>query len=85
MFSFGLLPNQVMTVDLHQMDAKTAKDFLYARVTRAPKTVREIEVIHGFHGGTALQNMVRKSFKHPRVEKIVLGLNPGSTILILKP
>ena len=85
MFSFGLLPNQVMTVDLHQMDAKQAKDFLYAKVTKAPKTVREIEVVHGFHGGTALQNMVRKSFKHPRVEKIVLGLNQGSTILILKP
>ena len=85
MFSFGLLPNQVMTVDLHQMDVKMARDFLCARVTRAPKTVREIEVIHGFHGGTALQNMVRKSFRHPRVEKIVLGLNPGSTILILKP
>ncbi len=84
MFSFGLTDKQVMTVDLHQMNTAQAKDWLYAKVTKAPREIREIEVVHGFHGGTALQNMVRKSFTHPKVRSKVLGLNPGTTILILK-
>ena len=84
MFSFGLTKNQVMTVNLHQMNTAQARDWLYQKVTAAPKEIREIEVIHGFHGGTALQTMVRKSFRHPRVQSKVLGLNSGSTILILK-
>ena len=84
MFSFGLTEKQVMTVNLHQMDTVQAKKWLSRKVTEAPKEVREIEVIHGFHGGTALQNMVRKSFTHPRVRSKVIPLNQGSTILILK-
>lgn len=73
-----------MTVDLHQMTTAVAKNHLAAKVTHAPKEVREILVIHGYHGGTALQNMVRKSFRHERVSRVILGLNPGETILILK-
>ena len=84
MFSLGLTKNQVMTVNLHQMDTAQAKQWLYAKVTSAPGEIREIEVIHGFHGGTALRNMVRRSFSHPRVRGKVVPLNQGSTILILK-
>ena len=84
MFSLGLRENEIMTVDLHEMRVSEAKDWLSARVSRAPKQIREIVVVHGYRGGTALQNMVRKSFKHPRVSRVVLGLNPGETILILK-
>ena len=84
MFSFGLTEKQVMTVNLHQMNTAQAKAWLYDKVSAAPKEIREIEVIHGFHGGTALQNMVRKSFRHPRVQSKVIPLNQGSTILILK-
>ena len=84
MFSFGLTEKQVMTVNLHQMNTAQAKDWLYQKVSSAPREIREIEVIHGFHGGTALQNMVRKSFCHPRVRSKVIPLNQGSTILILR-
>ena len=84
MFTFGLTENQIMTVNLHEMDTAQAKQWLYSKVSAAPKEIREIEVIHGYHGGTALQNMVRKSFSPPRVKSKILGLNQGSTILILK-
>ena len=83
MFSLGLTEKQVMVVDLHQMDSKQAKQWLYSKVTSAPREIREIEVIHGYHGGTALQNMVRKSFRHPRVKSKIIPLNQGSTILVL--
>ena len=84
MFTFELMADEVMTVTLHTMNTAEAKKWLTAKVTGAPKGIREIEVIHGYHGGTAIMNMVRKSFTHPRVERKILGLNQGSTILILK-
>ena len=84
MFSFGLTDKQVMVVNLHQMDCRQAKIWLSEKVTAAPKEIREIEVIHGYHGGTALRDMVRKSFSHPRVKGKVVPLNQGSTILVLK-
>lgn len=84
MLPFGLRENEQMTVDLHQMSTSQAKAWLSAKVTGAPKEVREILVVHGYRGGTALQNMVRKSFRHDRVKRVILGLNPGETILLLK-
>ena len=73
-----------MTLDLHGMDSAQAKKWLQARVSAAPGGTRQILVIHGYRGGTALQNMVRRSFRHPRVERVILGLNPGETLLLLK-
>ena len=84
MFDFPRKPDEILSVDLHEMRVSEAKKWLYDKVSGAPKQIKEIEVVHGFHGGTALQNMVRRSFKHPRVEKIVVGMNPGTTTLLLK-
>ena len=76
--------NEIITIDLHAMNTAEAKKWLDIKVSAAPKDVKEIEVIHGYHGGTALMQMVRKSFHHPRVKSKILGLYQGSTILILK-
>ena len=52
---------------------------------RAGGSVYRIEVIHGYHGGTQLQRMVRQVYaKHPKVKRLELGLNPGSTELVLR-
>ncbi len=84
MFDFPVKDSQIMTVDLHDMRVPEARKWLQAKVSSAPREIREIEVVHGYRGGTALMNMVRRSFQHPRVIRKVVGLNPGSTILILK-
>lgn len=84
MLPLGLSEKERMTVNLHEMRVSEARQWLEAKVSRAPREIREIVVIHGYRGGTALQNMVRKSFRHPRVRQVILGLNPGETILILK-
>ena len=85
MFDFPARPDETMEVNLHEMDVPQARKWLEAKVTSAPKKIREIVVIHGYRGGTALMNMVRKSFRHPRVIRKVVGMNQGTTILILKP
>ena len=84
MFPWECEKRNRITVNLHDMSVSEAKKWLEAKVSGAPRDTEEIEVIHGYHGGTALQNMVRKSFHHPRVKRKILGLNQGSTILILK-
>ena len=73
----------VLTLDLHSMQASEAKKYLKQKLDSAPKDTVEIEVIHGYHGGTALLNMVR-NFKHPRIKSKSIGLNQGSTTFILK-
>lgn len=84
MFDWNRKESEVMTVDLHEMRVSEAKTWLQAKVSHAPKEIKEIVVVHGYHGGTALMNMVRKSFQHPRVKQKIVGFNLGTTILILK-
>lgn len=61
--------------------AKTAID---ARLCRE-KFAYRLRVIHGYHGGTALREGIRKEYaKHPKVLRIELGLNPGETDLVLR-
>ena len=76
--------NEIITIDLHQYTVDDAKQKLQLAVTIAPNEIREIVVIHGYHRGTALRDMVRKDFKNSRVVRKFLSLNPGITSLILK-
>ena len=42
-------------------------------------------MIHGYHGGTQLRDMVRRVYsRHPRVKRLELGLNQGATELVLR-
>lgn len=72
-----------MTIDLHGMSEAQAKSVLMKAVKSCSDDVEELEVVHGFHGGQALLGMVR-SFTHPKVARRIVGLNNGSTILIMK-
>ena len=85
MDSYLLDPGVVVTVDLHAMTVTQAQAqaHLTARINRLPSKIKEVVVIHGYNGGTALQKMVRKDFKHPRVKRKILSLNPGITSLLL--
>ena len=71
-----------ITLDLHGMTIAEAKAALLRELKTCPKTVLEIEVIHGFRQGQELLKMVR-SFSHPKIKRKILGLNNGSTVLIL--
>ncbi|MDF2541392.1 MAG: hypothetical protein K0S47_1110 [Herbinix sp.] len=44
-----------------------------------------LRIIHGYHNGTELRNMIRKEYgKHPKVLRIESGLNQGMTDLVLR-
>lgn len=71
-------------IDLHGHTAESAKRTLTKRLSQLSDEVREVTVVHGYHGGTKLLETVR-NFKHYRIEKKILGLNNGETVFLIKP
>ena len=72
-------------VDLHGMTCVQAQAAVDAALRRAGGSVYRLEVIHGYHSGTQLRDMVRRVYsKHPRVKRLEMGLNMGSTELVLR-
>ena len=79
-----LKPEELVTIDLHEMTVAEAEYYLEKELDTAPEYVKVVEIIHGFHKGRAILNMVRKEFKHSRIERKYLGLNGGITKFELK-
>ncbi len=84
MFDYNFKEAEVMKIDLHKMKVWEAAIYLNNQVAAAPRGIKEIIVIHGYHNGTALLNMVRREFCSPRVKRKFLSLNQGVTSLILQ-
>lgn len=74
----------ILEVDLHGMNRTQAEVTINAKLKKAPASVYRIRVIHGFHGGTALKELVEGYRRHPKVLRIERGLNQGETDLILR-
>ena len=74
----------VVKLDIHGETAQSAYKQITKWLSHAPKNVKEVRVIHGYHGGTVLQEMVRRDLKHPLIAAKLVALNPGETRLLLK-
>ena len=75
----------IIELDLHGMNTHQAKIAIDSKLKRAKAGTYRIRLIHGYHGGTALRDMIRKSYRsHPKILRIELGLNPGETDLVLR-
>ena len=75
----------ILELDIHGMTKQQAKRYLEQQLMRAPKSVYRIKVIHGYHGGTELRDMVRRELKNNiKVLRVEVGLNPGETVLVLR-
>lgn len=73
-----------LTVDIHGMNQYQAKIRLDSALRRADTSVYQVVVIHGFHGGDALREMVRADYlSHPRVLRIIKD-EDGRTTLVLR-
>ena len=77
--------NAFRELDVHAMPRVQAEAAIDAALRRADRGVYRIRVIHGYHGGTVLRDMVRSRYaRHPKVLRIELGLDPGQTDLVLR-
>lgn len=75
----------ITVADIHGMTRRQAMVYLKSQVRRAGRDVYRIRVIHGYHGGTGLRDMVRSGFKSdPKVLRVEFGLNQGETDLVLR-
>ncbi len=74
-----------LQIDIHGMTVSQAKRELERLLNTCGDDINEIEVIHGYTGGRALLNLVRKDLKHKRIAGRILSLNEGVTILKVKP
>lgn len=70
-------------VDIHGETKESGRKLLENKLKSLSGDTRELVVIHGYHSGNTLQQMVR-SFKHYKVERKILGLNQGETIFLIK-
>lgn len=74
---------EVLEVDIHKMKHWEAKYYLERLIVSVGQDIKEIIVIHGYHSGTSLLNLVRKELKSKRIKSRYLSLNQGITTLIL--
>lgn len=75
----------IIHLDLHGMNCYQARAAVDAALRRAGGSIYRIELIHGYHGGTELRSMIRQVYaKNPKVKRLEIGLNPGSTELVLR-
>lgn len=75
----------ILEVDLHGLNQHQAKVKIDSVLRGSCKGVYRIRIIHGYTGGTALRDMVRKTYRsHPKIIRVELGMNPGITDLVLR-
>jgi len=75
----------ILELDIHGMTKYQAKICIDNQLKRAKRDLYRIRVIHGYHSGTELKDMVHLNYrKHPSVIRIESGLNQGITDLVLR-
>ena len=75
----------IRELDLHGCNLTQARTAIDAALRRAGPGVYRLRLIHGYHRGTELRDMIRREYgNHPKVLRLELGLNPGVTDLVLR-
>ena len=75
----------IVEIDLHEMNQNQARVMIDSRLKKAGKDIYRIRIVHGYRSGTALRDMIRKTYKnHPKVIRVELSMNPGITELVLR-
>lgn len=74
-----------IVIDLHDMQEQEARFYLERAIDTAEEKIKEIVVVHGYRKGQVILNMVRREFRHKRIEKKVIPYNKGITLIYLKP
>lgn len=75
----------ILELDIHGMTKYQAKVYLDSQLKKVKHDIYRLRVIHGYQGGTQLRDMVRKEYAHhPGILRVEIGLNQGSTDLVLR-
>ena len=72
----------ILEIDLHGKNEYQAKVAIDAALRRAKAGTYRLRLIHGYHGGTALRDMIRRDYANKCLR--VLPLDNGRTDLVLR-
>ena len=72
----------ILELDLHGKNKYQAKVAIDAALRRAKAGTYRLRLIHGYHGGTALRDMIRRDYASKCLR--VLPLDNGRTDLVLR-
>jgi len=72
----------ILELDLHGKNEYQAKVAIDAALRRAKAGTYRLRLIHGYHGGTALRDMIRRDYATKCLR--VLPLDNGRTDLVLR-
>ena len=72
----------ILELDLHGKNEYQAKVAIDAALRRAKAGTYRLRLIHGYHGGTALRDMIRRDYANKCLR--VLPLDNGRTDLVLR-
>ena len=77
----------MIEIDLHGMNVYQAKVKIDSQLNKAGGGIYRLRLIHGYHGGTGIRDMIEEDYnygRHPKVIRIQGGNNPGITELVLR-
>lgn len=75
----------IVTLDLHGKNSYQTRVAVDALLRRAGNGVYRLRLIHGYHGGTVLRDLLRTEYAgHPRVKRVVTSPDGGVTELVLR-
>lgn len=75
----------VIEIDLHGKNLYQSRIAVDSALRRTRPGVMRVRVIHGYHGGSAIRDMVRSEYaNHPKVRRLETRLGDGVTDLVLR-
>lgn len=73
-----------VTLDLHGKNLYQARVAIDAALRRVSPAVYRMRIVHGYHGGSALRDMIWAEYAvHPKVKRLV-AVHDGVTELVLR-
>lgn len=81
------MPSGIVEIDVHGLNCEQALLRVEREVKTAHPSVYRLRIIHGYHGGTRIKEMLLEEFGYERNEKvrrIIGGGNQGITELVLR-
>lgn len=77
----------IIELNLHGLNREEALSAIERALCGCTSSTYRLRLIHGYHGGVSLRNMIYDEFSYGRnskIKRIENGTNPGITELVLR-
>lgn len=74
------------TIDIHGCNVEEARKMIERKIVKLHKDVTELVVIHGYHSGDRLKELLRNpnGIRSKRIVRRKYTMNQGETILVIQ-